>query len=160
MSIPLVSIIAICHKHSKFILDTLNSIKNQTYQNIELIIVNNVKDECENIILNWIDENDFINPPIFIQNDEIKTITQNCNLGLNTCTGVYYQPLACDDILVLNKIEVQVAQFKILDDRYACVNGNSLDINEEGELLSTKTRGETIKERYGIDLKSETDYKN
>jgi hypothetical protein len=46
---PLVTIIAVCHNHAPYVVETLESIMLQTYANIELII-NNLKDECENII--------------------------------------------------------------------------------------------------------------
>ena len=36
---PLVSIIACCYNHERFLLETLNSIKSQTYVNIELIVI-------------------------------------------------------------------------------------------------------------------------
>ena len=39
ISNPLVSIIACCYNHEKFLVETLDSIKSQTYINIELIII-------------------------------------------------------------------------------------------------------------------------
>ncbi len=44
MSLPLVSVIVTCFNHSRFIKQCLDSIKNQTYSNIELIVI----DACSN----------------------------------------------------------------------------------------------------------------
>lgn len=159
---PLVSIIAICHKHAPYLIKSLDSFKNQTHGNIQLIIINNVKDECEEIIQTWIEENEFENEPIFIQNDKVKNVVENCNMGLSFCDGKYFQPISCDDLMASKKIENQVALFESLDDSYACVFGGVEKIDEDGKVIDSylnKTSKEIFKERTGVDLSTETDSK-
>src|SRR6185312_5660911 len=98
---PSVSIIAICHKHAAYVIETLDSIRNQTNSNIELIIINNVKDECEKIITDWTQK--YQVNYLFIQNEQPKTVTKNCNIGLAYCTGKYFQVISCDDVLLPQK---------------------------------------------------------
>ena len=45
MESPFVTIIALTYNSSKYVLETLESIKSQTYKNIELIIT----DDCSNL---------------------------------------------------------------------------------------------------------------
>lgn len=57
MSQPLVSIIVSTYNSSKFLGECLESIKNQTYQNIELIVVdNNSTDDTQEIAKNYTDK--------------------------------------------------------------------------------------------------------
>ena len=42
LNLPKVSFIVITHNFSQFVEDCLNSIKNQTYKNIEIIVVDDV----------------------------------------------------------------------------------------------------------------------
>ena len=159
LSTPLVNIIAICHNQAPYVIESLNSFKNQTYLNIQLIIINNVKDACEKIIRSWIDENEFNVSPIFIQNENPKTVVENCNLGLTKCKGKYFQPISCDDVMVSFKIEKQVDVFESLDNNYSLVCGNTVFINEKSELIKTNANKKSIRYKYNIDLSKETDYK-
>src|SRR6185312_104216 len=145
---PLVSIIAVCHKHAAYVIETLDSIRNQTYPDIELIIINNVKDECESIIQNWIKK--YEKKCVFIQNEQLKTVTQNCNIGLSNCNGKYFQVISCDDILLPLKIEKQVGLFESLDENYACVYADEERINEDGGILVAETLFQDRLRKYNL----------
>lgn len=145
---PSVSIIAICHKHAPYVIETLDSIRNQTHSDIELIIINNVKDECEKIINDWIQK--YKVNCLFIQNDQPKTVTQNCNIGINYCNGKYFQVISCDDVLLPQKIEKQVDLFETLDEKYACVYSDEEKINENGEILVVDTLFQDRLKKYNL----------
>ena len=52
---PYVSIIACCYNHEKFVEETLDSVKSQTYKNIELIIIDDFStDDSVKKINTWI----------------------------------------------------------------------------------------------------------
>ena len=58
ISSPLVSIVVITYNSSKYVLDTLQSVYNQTYKNLELII----SDDCSSdntvaIVEKWLIDN-------------------------------------------------------------------------------------------------------
>lgn len=105
-SLPLVSIIAICHNHARYVLQTLDSIRNQTYENTELIIINNVKDDCEPLIRKWIGDHKV--DCVFIQNESAQSLTKNCNLGISRSNGSLIKPISCDDVLLPDLIYLQV----------------------------------------------------
>jgi glycosyltransferase involved in cell wall biosynthesis len=98
---PLVSIIVITYNSNKFVLETLESIKAQTYKNIELIISDDYStDNTLNICINWIKEN----KERFIRTELIKTkkntgIAANNNRGLLSAKGEWVKNIAGDDIL-------------------------------------------------------------
>lgn len=132
---PLVTIIAICHNHAPYVIETLESIRNQTYKNIELIIINNyANDECSHLISKWIKE--YNNGCEFIENESPKSLPENCNAGLRKAKGKYYQILSCDDIILPHKIEKQVALFESLPAECACIYGDSEHIDAQGKIIS------------------------
>lgn len=104
---PLVSIIVITYNSSKYILETLESSKNQSYSNIELIIsddgsTDNTVALCEE----WVSKNGskFVNVQI-IRAIKNSGIPGNCNRGLKASTGEWIKLIAGDDILCSSCIE-------------------------------------------------------
>jgi glycosyltransferase involved in cell wall biosynthesis len=145
---PLVTITAICHNHAPYVIETLESIRNQTYKNIELIIINNLKDNCRQIIEDWITTNGI--KCRFIQNEQPLTISQNFNLALSFTNGKYFQTISCDDILMTSKIEKQVNFFEALDNNYAVVYGDELRINEYGDRIGEETLFQERLRKYNL----------
>lgn len=131
---PLVSVVAICHNHAAFVVETLDSIKNQTYPNIQLIIINNKKDECEPLIKDWIAVNNV--KCEFIQNERLLNVSQNCNLGLSRAEGKYFQMISADDVMLPEKIEKQVNLFEnSQDEKLGCVFSNFYKFDENGKYI-------------------------
>lgn len=99
---PLVSIIVITYNSSEFILETLESIKDQTYKNIELI----VSDDCSSdrtveICKEWIENN----KSRFVRTELISAKTNsgtsaNCNNGFYASKGEWLKFIAGDDALM------------------------------------------------------------
>ena len=103
---PLVSIIVITYNSSKYVLETLESAKAQTYQNIELIITDDCsKDNTVEICRKWIDENKerFVNTKIVSVEKNTGT-SGNCNRGFKASIGEWIKLIAGDDILLTNCI--------------------------------------------------------
>jgi len=107
---PLVSIIVITYNSSKFVLETLESAKEQTYQNIELI----VSDDCSTdntieICREWIVENGdrFVRTEL-ITVEKNTGIPANCNRGVKVAIGEWIKYIAGDDILLENCIELNL----------------------------------------------------
>ena len=99
---PLVSVVVITYNSAKYVLETLESAKAQTYQNIELI----VSDDCSTdntleICSKWIDENKsrFVRAEI-IETKNNTGVSGNCNRGLIASTGEWLKLIAGDDILL------------------------------------------------------------
>ncbi len=104
---PLVSIIVITYNSSKYVLETLESAKAQTYQNIELIISDDgSKDETMEICKNWLEENQkrFVRTEL-ITVEKNTGIPANCNRGVKISKGEWVKLIAGDDLFTMNSIE-------------------------------------------------------
>jgi glycosyltransferase involved in cell wall biosynthesis len=103
----LISVVVISYNSSNYILETLESIKAQTYDNIELII----SDDCssdDTVLLGerWTSENiSRFNGIKVIANKKNAGISANLNIGLKECKGKFIKPIAADDILVEDCLE-------------------------------------------------------
>ena len=65
---PLVTVVCSCYNHATYIETALDSVLNQTYKNIELIIIDDFSnDNSVTIIENWILKN---KTGVFIRNKE------------------------------------------------------------------------------------------
>ena len=107
---PLISVIVITYNSSKFVLETLESVKAQTYQNIELII----SDDCSTdttigLCETWLKKNKeyFVSSQLILATKNTG-IPANCNRGLKTSKGTWIKYIAGDDTLNTNCIAVNV----------------------------------------------------
>jgi alpha-1,3-rhamnosyltransferase len=110
MKEPLVSIVVITYNSSKYVLETLESAKEQTYQNVELIISDDGStDDTVAVCRNWLAENEkrFVRTE-FITINQNKGIPANCNRGLNNSKGTWVKLIAGDDMLMENCIEANI----------------------------------------------------
>lgn len=98
---PLVSVVVITYNSGKYILETLESIKEQTYPNIELIISDdNSKDNTISICQEWTKKNSSRFKNIQIITYPTNTgIPSNCNRGYRAAQGDWIKGIAGDDAL-------------------------------------------------------------
>lgn len=104
---PLVSIVVITYNSSNTILDTLESIKVQTYKNIELIVSDDCSSDDMTIILikKWLIENSIS----FIRTQLVESmvntgISPNVNRGCKKAQGQWIKLVSGDDKLLPNSI--------------------------------------------------------
>lgn len=113
MTNDLVSIVVLTYNSENFILETLESIKDQTYKNIELIITDDAsKDDTIQICEEWIknNKNRFVNLEL-LKVSKNTGISANYNRGLKAARGIWAKTLAGDDALLSNSIEDNMKYF-------------------------------------------------
>lgn len=120
MEQPLVSVPVITYNSSKTVLETLDSIKAQTYQNLELIVSDDCStDNTVEICRNWIEQN----KSRFVRT-ELLTVEKNTGISANfnraetACKGEWVKPIAGDDLLMPNCIQDFI--------KYACRNNGAI----------------------------------
>jgi glycosyltransferase involved in cell wall biosynthesis len=99
---PLVSLVIITYNASRFIIETLESAKSQTYSNLELIVSDdNSTDNTVDICTDWLE----CNKSFFANTQMVTTpintgVSANFNRGIMVSSGEWIKPLAGDDLLV------------------------------------------------------------
>jgi len=125
---PLVSVICVTQNHERFCIESLDSVLNQTYKNIEWIILDAVSiDSTVELIDKWLVENN-VNA-VFLKEKDLKPITVNLNKALTYAHGEYVQFLSLDDILYPSKIEIQLEEILNLKCDIICSKAETIDIN-------------------------------
>lgn len=101
---PLVSIVVITYNSSATVLETLESIKNQSYKNIELIISDDCStDNTQSLVKQWLEiyeNSSFFKRTVLISTPKNGGPAVNCNYGIRNARGVWFKLIAADDILL------------------------------------------------------------
>lgn len=104
---PLVSVPVITYNSAKYVLETLESIKAQTYKNIELIISDDCSiDDTVELCQKWVEQNKerFVHTQI-ITSETNTGISANLNRAEAACQGEWVKGIAGDDLLMPNCVE-------------------------------------------------------
>ena len=140
---PLVSVVVVTYNSEKTIFETLESIKNQTYKNLELIISDDCsKDNTVEICKQWLIKNNksFINVQI-VESSKNTGISGNCNRGYKVANGTWIKGIAGDDLLMEDCIENNINyvlnnnKSKIILSKTALI-GESYKINKYKNLFN------------------------
>ncbi|SDD14095.1 Glycosyltransferase, GT2 family [Massilia sp. PDC64] len=137
MHTPTVTVIALCYNHERFLLDCLESIRAQTFQDFELIVTDDCsRDHSPHIIAEWLAEH--YPAARFIRHDVNRGICATLNEALAQAQGTYISMTATDDTWMPHKLASQVALAQSLDADTAVIYADADQMNEEGELLPTR----------------------
>lgn len=127
----LVTVICSSYNHDKFVKESLQSVLNQTYKNIQIIVIDDCStDDSVKEIEKFVKANPEI---IFIKNKNNLGLTKSVTNAMHYVKGEYFIDLAADDLLLPNCIEIQLNTFKNSKFKnLAIVYGNAELITEEG----------------------------
>lgn len=128
---PLVSIIIPVYNADRFVRQAMQSALNQTYNNIEIIVINDGSTDRSPEIIG-----EFSDPRIKVIHQHNKGGSSARNAGIETAKGEYIKFLDADDELLPQAIEMQVIQSNGLNEN-AIVFGDFNFINQEGKIISS-----------------------
>lgn len=128
---PLVSVIIPTYKRADIINRTIDSVLQQTYKNLEIIIVDDCsKDNTEEVVKAIAD------PRIqYISNQTNQGASVTRNNGVAAATGNYIAFLDSDDIWLPNKVELQLAAIQNYPESEKVVSYTQVT-NDEGYKVS------------------------
>lgn len=138
ISEPLVSIVVVTYNSSDHVVETLESAREQTYKNIELIISDDCStDKTVDICRNWIETNKvrFIRTKL-VTIEQNTGVASNCNRGLKESRGIWIKFIAGDDIILKDGIR-QLVEFQKKYDDASFIHGRVIYIDNAGKQLHT-----------------------
>lgn len=129
----MVSIIVCSYNHGKYIKECLDSIKLQTYKNIQLIIADDAsKDNSVKNFEDWIRENNYsVEKNFHEKNTGLATILNEC---IELVKGEFVKVIAADDFLHPEAIENCITELNRLGDEYGMVFTNTYFVNEKSDI--------------------------
>lgn len=134
MNCPLVSIIIPVYNGSNFLAQAIESAINQTYKNIEIIVVNDGScddSKTEEVALSYGDKIKYISKPNGGSSSALNT-------GIKNMTGEYFSWLSHDDLYFSDKIEKQVNTILQSNDNNSIAVASGILINASNEILRSK----------------------
>ncbi len=132
-----VDIVVVSYNHSHFLEECLDSIKNQSYDNWNLIIADDASpDNSVDVINNWLDTNGISAVTVF--NSENKGLCATLNDCLSFCKEKYVKLIAADDYLSHDYLLESVSKFEELDSDYMVLYSNAMYIDGNSQTLPSK----------------------
>lgn len=134
-SMPLVTMVIPSYNHSLYVKETILSVVNQTYQNIELIIIDDGSNDDSSEIIQTLHSlclARFVRFEFLRQQN--RGLASVINQAIQWGRGKYFATLASDDMILPEKTEKTVSLLENMEDVIvAC--GAATVIDEEGEVI-------------------------
>ncbi len=138
---PLVSIIIPVYNGSNFMSEAIESALNQTYRNIEVLVINDGSEdngETEKIAQSYGD-----NIRYFSKSNG--GVSSALNLGIKNMRGEYFSWLSHDDVYMPEKIEFQVNALAKLEDKKILIYCESMQIDKNSKAIMQIKRKRILK---------------
>ena len=130
---PLVAVICLCYNHEQYVVEAIDSVLSQTYDNIELIVVDDAStDNSQQVIKAHLQK--FSDVKFIGLSDNVG----NCkafNIGWQASNGEYVIDLAADDILFRERVSVGVDAFNKNSPDYGVHFTDAQMINRERTII-------------------------
>ena len=151
MKEPLVSVIIPSYNRFEYLLNAVNSVKNQTYKNYEIIVVNDESSQKE-YYENTIEDINLINIKKKDYPDWGGSRQPLRNIGAEIAKGEYLAFLDDDDMWMDNKLEVQINEMLKNNYLFSSTEGyygeGVFDKNTSYELYNNEKFYKILKKKY------------
>lgn len=129
------SVIVLCFNHARFILESLESVRSQTFQEFQLIIMDDCSSDASvSVIRDWISHSGI--DCTFIAHNVNVGICKTQNEAVALCHGEYIFVVAGDDRWHPNRVERHLKAFLDAPADVAVVYSDAFEIDEGGTQLS------------------------
>ena len=130
---PLVSVVCLSYNHEQFVREAIESVLQQTYPRIQLIVVDDASTDNSRSVIN-----DTLKDHPQITRLFLKKNTGNCaafNTALSLVEGEFVIDFAADDVMFPDKIAAQVNYLTTLDESYGVVFTDAVYCDANGNFL-------------------------
>lgn len=135
-SLPLVSVAIPCFNHADYVGEALQSVIDQDYPRIELIIIDDGSaDASVAAIQRLVTACQARFERFEFRQQSNQGVSFTLNEALNWCEGDYFSPMASDDRMLAHKISHQVKLMQQLKNKVEGIFGGVQIINRQGQVL-------------------------
>ncbi len=131
---PLCSIVCTSFNHAAFSETAIASLKNQTYENIEIIVVDDGSTDGNSEIVERALRNSQ-RPYKFISQSRTGNVSKNINKGISVASGQYLSFFSLDDVLLEDCIESKMSLLSNDLDLSFVANTCNKEINEYDDVI-------------------------
>lgn len=125
---PKISVIMPAYNAEKYIKEAVDSILCQTFEDFELIVINDCsKDSTKDILLSYTDPR-----IVYLENQKNLGVAGTLNHGLSAARGDYIARMDSDDIAIPQRLERQLAYMEANPDVVIC-GGNVILFTDAGQ---------------------------
>lgn len=131
------TVMALCYNHERFVLECLESIRAQTFQDFRLVVTDDAStDRSAELIADWLARH---RPDAtFIRHTRNRGLCATLNEALAGVSTKYLAKIATDDLWMPEKLERQLAIMESLSEKVAVLYGDACQIDEGGAMLAGK----------------------
>lgn len=134
IDLPLVSVICLCYNHERFVKEAIESVLQQTYPNVELIVVDDKStDNSVSVIKDVLKGYPAVK---FLAHTGNMGNCKSFNEAWRMSKGEFFIDLAADDVLPKERIETGVAEFALHDSGYGVQYGDIAVMRDDGFILA------------------------
>lgn len=147
--VPLVSIIIPMYNAEKYIQETLISLKNQSYENYEVIIVDNASTDGSVLVAQGMSS--YFKYFVIIQSEANSGgPARPRNIGIKHSSGEYIAFLDADDLWEPNKLSYQIDVMIKGDFNFTCVSPSAINEVSENLVRLRDTLSSSKNKSYGL----------
>lgn len=129
INMPLVTVLLPCYNGELYIEEAVRSMMNQTYSNLEILIIDDFSSDNSNAILTRLAAED--NRIRLVRNEKNLKLIKTLNKGLDLANGIYIARMDADDISLPERIEKQM-NFMLSNPEVDLCGTNYIMIDGEG----------------------------
>lgn len=133
MYTPLVTVVCLCYNHRNYVREAVESVLNQTYKNIQIIVVDDASTDGSVAEIERLAE-EYPSVELLL----LKQNSGNCkafNSVLKLIKGDFIIDFATDDVMTPDRLLKQVEFFRTLDDSTGVIFTDAVYIDGEGRFL-------------------------
>lgn len=132
----MISVVMSVYNAEKYLKEAIESVLNQTYQNFELIIVNDCSSDGSVVILqDYQKRYECIN---LIHNESNLGLTKNLNLALSIAKGEYIARMDADDVCDIERFQKQI-DFLNKNESIDILGTFTYDVDGDGKTIRSRT---------------------
>lgn len=134
---PLISVAVPAYNHGRFIRDCLTSVRNQTYENLELVVIDDgSQDDTAQEVERFLRDHEARFSRTVFRSRPNRGVSATSNECIRLCRGEWVHLLGSDDLLREDKVAVQWRMFREWGDPdLALIYGDADSIDADGRII-------------------------